>query len=86
MILSGKYRHEDVAELLEIGNRTSIPMLLKALKDNPAFVRANGRMVLPLKTVYAVEALKKITGLSMGTTYKEWNDWWEQNQKYYAEK
>jgi hypothetical protein len=86
LILAGKDQREDVAGLLEIGNRTSIPVLLKVLKDNPALVRGNGRVFLPLKTVYAVEALRKITGLNMGATYKEWNDWWKKNQKYYVGK
>jgi hypothetical protein len=86
LILNRKYQSDNVAELLEIGNRTSIPVLLKVLKDNPAFVRANGRVVFPLTTIYAVEALRKITGLNMGATYKEWNEWWEKNQKYYVGK
>jgi hypothetical protein len=86
LLLSGKYQREDVAELLQIGDRTSIPGLLEVLKDNPVFVRANGRVVLPLKTFYAVEALKKITGLNIGATYKEWNEWWEKDQKYYIGK
>jgi len=84
LILDGKYQHEYVAELLEIGNRASIPVLLKVLKENPAVVRANGRVSFPLKTIYAVEVLRKITGLNMGATYEEWDEWWEKNQKYYV--
>ena len=86
LVLDGKYQHEHVAELLEIGNRASIPVLLQVLKDNPAVVRANGRVSFPLKTIYAVEALRKFTGLNMGATHKEWNEWWEKNQKYYVRK
>ena len=86
LIFSGKYGHEDVATLLEIGDRASIPALLKVLKDNPASVQDKDRVRYPLKTIYAVEALRKITGLNMGASYKEWNDWWEKNQKFYVRK
>ena len=83
LILNGKYQREDVAKLWEIGNRSSIPALIKVLEDHPSFVRDNGRVVIPLETIYAIEALRKISGLNMGATYQEWSEWWAGSKQYY---
>jgi hypothetical protein len=81
LILSGTNEHNGTAELLEIGNISSVPALLRVLKDNPP-VRANGRTRFTITAALAVAALMKITGLNMGATYEEWNNWWEQRNRY----
>ena len=82
LILSGKNEHNGTAELLEIGNISSVPALLKVLKDNPP-VQANGRTRFTVTAALAVAALMKITGLNMGATYEEWSKWWGQSKTYY---
>ncbi len=77
MMLAGRYAHDGAGELLYIGDMTSVPALLRALKDNPPY--ANGMMICT--TGHILAALRKITGHNAGKTYEEWNAWWEQYQK-----
>jgi hypothetical protein len=77
MMLAGQYAHDGAGELLYIGDMTSMPALLRALKDNPP--HADGTMICT--TGHIIAALRKITGHNAGKTYEEWNAWWEQYQK-----
>ena len=83
LMLNGEYQHDGAGELLGIGDISSVPALLRVLKDNPPIRKTDGRITYICTTAHALSALRKITGINGGATYEEWNVWWEQNKKYY---
>jgi hypothetical protein len=79
-MLNGEYQHDGSLELLEIGDITSVPALLRVLKDNPPTIMPDGRLSGICTIAHAYAALVKITG-TKHKTYEEWSQWWEQYQK-----
>lgn len=77
MMLAGRYAHDGAGTLLYIGDMSSVPALLRALKDNPPL--KDGMMICT--TGHILQALRKITNHNAGTTHEEWGAWWEQYQK-----
>jgi hypothetical protein len=80
MMLKGEYQHDGAGELLYIGNMSSVPALLRVLKDNPPITMPDGRKSYICTYAHAAAALGKITG-HKATSYEEWVAWWEQYQK-----
>ena len=80
-MLNGEYQHDGSAELIEIGNLSSVPALLQVLKDNPPTIMPDGRSFGICTIAHAHAALVKITGNKNSRTYQEWSKWWEQYQK-----
>jgi hypothetical protein len=62
---------------MEIGNISSVPALLRVLRGNPPVERANGRRAVTSTAALAIAALRKITGLNVGASYEQWNQWGE---------
>lgn len=81
MMLEGGYQHDGAGELLYIGDITSVPALLRVLKDNPPIERPDGRLSYVCTTVHAISALVKVTGHSGPRNYEEWSAWWGQYQR-----
>jgi hypothetical protein len=50
--------------LVDVGNASSVPHLIRALRRSPENA--------------CVEALKRITGVDVGTTYPAWEAWWNE--------
>jgi hypothetical protein len=80
LIFKGLYQHDGAGELLYIGDITSVPALLRILKDNPPTLLPSGRRSYICTYAHAVAALEKITGYE-AVTYEEWSAWWENYQK-----
>ncbi len=80
LMLKGEYEHDGAGELLYIGDITSVPALLRVLKDNPPSVLLNGRKSYICTYAHASAALQKITGHKT-ESYEEWVTWWKQYRK-----
>ncbi|HXM36114.1 MAG TPA: hypothetical protein VN920_13060 [Pyrinomonadaceae bacterium] len=80
LMLKGEYEHDGAGELLYIGDITSVPALLRVLKDNPPTVLADGSKSYICTYAHASAALRKITGYNAGS-YEEWVAWWEEYRK-----
>ena len=77
LMLEGRYQHDGSGELYYIGNITSVPSLLRVLKDHTPKSDSG-----PVICTYghAVGALRKITG-HIATSYEDWRAWWDLYQK-----
>lgn len=80
LIFDGRYQHDGAGELLYIGDLTSVPALLRVLKDNAPKDCPGGRCAYICTYAHAVAALKKITG-HKAVAYEDWAAWWEEYQK-----
>ena len=80
-MLNGEYLHDGAGELLYIGDISSVPALLRVLKDNPPIKTYDGKIGFMCTTAHALQALRKITNHDAGTTYQEWGAWWGLYQK-----
>jgi hypothetical protein len=70
---------------MEIGNISSVPALLRVLKDHPSRNLDDGRTSLAATTALAIATLQKVTGLTnVGTSYEQWDQWWQEDKKYYV--
>jgi hypothetical protein len=85
LIFNGQYQHDGAGELGEIGDMTSVPALLRVLKDNPGWLLANGRRAYICTYSHAVAALTKITGHE-AHAYEDWVAWWDEYQKTHPTK
>ncbi|HEX8494982.1 MAG TPA: WG repeat-containing protein [Pyrinomonadaceae bacterium] len=85
LIFKGQYQHDGAGELLYIGDMTSVPALLRILKDKPPIVLADGRRTYICTYAHAATALAKITGVK-AVTYEEWTAWWAEYQKSHQKK
>ena len=67
--------------MIYIGDMTSVPALLRVLKDNaPKGCAAGGQCAYICTYSHAVAALEKITG-HKAVVYEDWAAWWEEYQK-----
>lgn len=83
LMLEGKYQHDGAAELIYIGDITSVPALLRVLKDNPPSISGDGSKSYICTYAHAVAALMKITGYK-AESYEDWDAWWDQYQKTHS--
>jgi predicted DNA-binding WGR domain protein len=83
LMLKGLYEHDGAAELLYIGDMTSVPSLLRVLKDNPPTGIYNGRRMYICTHAHAVAALTRITGEKF-EGYLEWSAWWTEYRRSHA--
>lgn len=82
LMLKGEYQHDGAGELIEIGDLTSVPALLRVLKDNAP--RSDQGFVICTYS-HAVAALQKITGQNL-TKYEDWQIWWNSYQESHGKK
>jgi len=80
LIFDGQYQHDGAGELLYIGDMTSVPALLRVLKDNAPKDCPGGRCTYVCTYAHAVAALEKITG-HKAVHYQDWAAWWGEHQK-----
>lgn len=72
--------HDAFLYLAKIGNKDSIPLLIRALKwQNPP---KHDFMVCTTK--HCIDALRSLTGEDYGTNYRKWEDWWSTTGKRLA--
>jgi len=74
--------HDAYIALIEVGEETSVPFLIKSLQWQPR--TPDGLMVCTKG--HCLEALKRITGADAGIEYEDWAAWWEENKKSYEHK
>ena len=79
-MLKGEYQHDGSGELLYIGDLTSVPALLKVLKDH-----APKSTIVICTYSHAIAALQKITGQHL-TKYEDWKRWWNSYQESHGKK
>src|SRR5215207_1033852 len=70
LMLNGENQHDGAGELLEIGDISSAPALLRVLKDNPPTRKADGRLTYICTAAHALSALRRISGINGGATYE----------------
>lgn len=80
LIFDGQYQHDGAGELLYIGDMTSVPALLRVLKDKAPKDCPGGRCTYICTYAHAVAALEKITG-HKAAAYEDWAAWWEEYQR-----
>jgi hypothetical protein len=80
LIFDGKYQHDGAGELLHIGDITSVPALLRVLKDNAPKGCAGERCFYVCTYAHAVAALQRITG-HKAVAYDDWAAWWDEHRK-----
>lgn len=81
-MLKGEYQHDGSIELIYIGDLTSVPALLRVLKDH-APQSYPGIVICTYS--HAVAALQKITGQNL-TKYEDWRLWWNSYQESHGKK
>jgi hypothetical protein len=64
--------HDAFLQLQDIGNKDSVPLLIRALKWQAPPV---GDGVV-CTTGHCVGALRSLTGEDYGTDYRKWDEWW----------
>jgi hypothetical protein len=69
--------HDAFLHLREIGNRDSVPLLIRALRwQRPP---KDGAMVCT--TAHCIDALRSLTGEDFGADYLKWEQWWSKTGK-----
>ncbi|PKL49491.1 MAG: hypothetical protein CVV42_05770 [Candidatus Riflebacteria bacterium HGW-Riflebacteria-2] len=73
-IISYKYgnHHDAFVTLIQIGNPDSVPLLINALKWHEP---TDGSDIVSCTTDHCVEALRNLTGMDFGYSYKDWHKW-----------
>ena len=69
--------HDAFLHLRHIGNKDSIPLLIRALKWQKS---PEGDMIV-CTTGHCVDALRSLTGEDYGTDYRKWHEWWKTTGK-----
>jgi NADPH-dependent ferric siderophore reductase len=80
LIFAGRYQHDGAGELIYIGDMTSVPALLRVLKDNAPKDCSGERCGYICTYSHALAAREKITG-HKAVVYEDWAAWWEEYQK-----
>ena len=76
--------HDAFVALEEVGNKDSIPYLIRALKwqaEKHQEALAARRLV-PCTYAHCVHRLEKLTGMKLGWEYEPWENWWKQTGQY----
>lgn len=75
----GNY-HDAFLALEKVGNKKSIPYLLKALKRFPKNTCTNEFVECTLG--HCITSLEKLTGMNFDDDYKKWEKWWHETGRY----
>lgn len=70
--------HNAFINLTRIGNKESVPLLIKALRWQVPPTEHEGKMVVICTTSHCVEALESLTGERLGYDPNKWEKWWRQ--------
>jgi len=76
--------HDTFLALKKVGNRDSVPYLIRALKWQNVIHRkdiANGELV-ECTYGHCIDALAKLTGMDFEMDYEAWLVWWEQTGRH----
>jgi len=81
-VLRYRFTYHDNAFLAlgEIGNKDSIPYLIRALKWG--YLKCQDRIAthgrIPVTLSRCINSLEKLTGMNFGIDYEAWENWWQQ--------
>jgi len=64
----------------EVGNKDSIPYLIRALKWLP--LQSQNEIATDIRIERCERCLEQLTGVELGTDYKVWENWWQQTGRH----
>ncbi len=77
VISQGSGHHDTYLKLAKVGNKESVPLLIKALRREVPPFDHEGRQAVVCTTEHCVEALRSITGEDYGFSADQWEIWWK---------
>lgn len=69
--------HDAFIYLAQVGNKSSVPLLIRALRWHPPFEH-EGRQLIECTTAHCRDALNSLTGEKFGTSAERWKQWWDE--------
>ena len=70
--------HDACIQLAEVGDQSSIPHLIRALRFfGDAELPLPDRVGIICTQQHCVDALESLTGATVGISYQSWKHWWE---------
>ena len=74
----GSHPHGAFLHLAEVGDKTTVPLLIAALRWQEAPTEHEGQKLVDCTTVHCLEALEALTGESFGFDPDRWEKWWKE--------
>jgi hypothetical protein len=70
--------HDSCLALVNVGDASSVPRLIRALSFLPDVEIKGTRMGIICTQAHCVAALERITGVKVGVSYSSWKRWWDE--------
>lgn len=77
----GSHPHDAFLRIVEAGNKSSVPLLIAAIRWQVPPVEHKGQKAMVCTTAHCTEALEALTGESFGFDPDRWEEWWNKKGK-----